>query len=319
MTNQESLFHAFLNQHDDAAWERVIAELLPSIHPVDQAATRVWFSFFPLKLLRALQSSPNPAATAQELFLSGKYRLADQVDSSAGFLYGYRYWPEVKRAVLDYAAAATAPASLPLSQQILEVASRTAERLKVDRALLTGITAVAFMTLQQAGSEAFRQATPPAKPAAKTSKSPEQILQDRAKDDGPGLLGFLKTVNHEFTVTFNENEPGCTFKLVNNQELATASAKDKRDYRSGDSRCIEGPIPVECRSAACGTCWVGILSDRRKLVAPGEREVERMQHFGYAGFTADQNSIIRLACQTRGLGNVTIVIPPWNGQIGKLQ
>src|SRR5438552_9453549 len=117
MTNNESLFHAFLNQHDDAAWARVMTELLPSIHPVDQVATRVWFSFFPLKLLRALQSSPDPAVTARDLFLSGNYRLADQVDNSADFLYGHRYWPEVKRAVLEYAA--TAPTSLTLREQIL--------------------------------------------------------------------------------------------------------------------------------------------------------------------------------------------------------
>jgi ferredoxin len=318
MTNNETLFHAFLNQHDDMMWKRVITELLPSIHPVDQAATRIWFSFFPLRLLRALQNSSDPERTAGELLLSGKYRLEDQVDISANFLYGHRYWPEVKRALLEYAAAATAPASLSLSQQINEVAGRAAERAKADRALLVGITAVAFMTLQQVGYEAFRESTPSAHLAGKSPKSPEQILQDRAKDDRPGLLGFLKTVNHEFTVTFSEDEPGCSFKLVSNQDLATAAATDTRDYKARDPRCIEGPIPVECRSAACGTCWVGVLSDTRKLAAPGDREIERMAAFGYSGFTPDQNSIIRLACQTRGLGNVTIVIPPWNGQLGKL-
>lgn len=315
MTDHVNTFHAFLNQHDDAAWARVLAELSASIHPVDQAATRVWFAFFPLKLARALQNSPDPAVTAQELLLLGKYRLSEQVDSSAEFLYGHRYWPEVKQTVIELAATATA--NLTLSQRILETAKRAAERVKADHTLLVGITAVAFMTWQQVGDETFR--TPAAKPAKKSPRSPEQILQDRAKDDRPGLLGFLKTVNHEFTVTFNENEPSCTFKLVNNQDLATAAANDKRDYKTRDARCIEGPIPVECRSAACGTCWVGVLSDTNKLAPPGDREIERMKAFGYAGFTPDQSSVIRLACQTRGLGNVTIVIPPWNGQIGKLQ
>jgi hypothetical protein len=42
-----------------------------------------------------------------------------------------------------------------LSDQILKIAAETAQTLKVDRALLVGITAVAFMTLQQTGASAF--------------------------------------------------------------------------------------------------------------------------------------------------------------------
>jgi ferredoxin len=316
MSQNESLFQAFLNQHDDAAWARVIAELLPAIHPVDQAATRIWFSFFPLKLFRALRDSPDPDKTAKELLLGGKYRLADQVDSSAHFLYGHHYWPQVKRAVAEYAEAASAPASLALAEQIREVARRVAAPLKVDPALLTGITAVAFMTLQQTGPEAFRQPATPAAP--KRTKAPEQILKDRARDDRSGVLGFLKTVDHVFTVTFDEQDPGATFKVVNMQDLTMAAAKDGRDYRSRDARCIEGPIPVECRNASCGTCWVGILSDTRKLSEPGEREVRRMEECAYAGFVPDQSSLIRLACQTKCHGNVSIVIPPWNGVLGRL-
>ena len=34
-------------------------------------------------------------------------------------------------------------------------------------------------------------------------KSPEQILKERAKDDSQGLLGFLKTVDKKWTVTFD--------------------------------------------------------------------------------------------------------------------
>jgi ferredoxin len=317
MATNASLFQVFLDQHDDAAWGQVIASLRPAIHPADQVATRIWFAFFPLKLRRALALSPDPARAARELLLSGKYRLADQIDSSAHFLYGHRYWPEVKSAVSAYAASATAPASLALGEQILEVACRSAERLKVDPALLVGITAVAFMTLQQVGWEAFQQTTAAAA-ATKRMRSPEQILRERARDDRQGLFGFLRTVDQVFTVTFDERDPGATFKVINMQDLATAAAKDRRDYRSRDPRCIEGPIPVECRTAACGTCWVGILSDPSKLSPPGEREVNKMKDFGYAGFSPEQHSIIRLACQTKCYGNVSIVIPPWNGVIGKL-
>jgi len=318
MSNQGSLFQAFLNQADDEAWARVMTELLPAIHPVDRAATRIWFSFFPLKVLRALERSPEPERRAKELLLQGKYRLAEQIDTSAEFLYGHRYWPEVKQAVLDYAEAAMAPASLALAEQIQEVARRTAEALRVEPSLLAGITAVAFMTFQQVGSEAFHQTAVASHPRAKRAKSPEQILKDRARDDSPGWLGFLKTVDKEFTVTFNERDPSAAFKVVNMQDLTMAAAKDRRDYRSRDPRCIEGPIPVECRTAACGTCWVGILSDTSKLSEPGEREVKKMKEFGYSGFTADRDSVVRLACQTKCYGNVSIVIPPWNGIIGSL-
>ncbi|HUE89273.1 MAG TPA: hypothetical protein VMO26_24610 [Vicinamibacterales bacterium] len=37
------LFLAFLAQHDDAGWLRVVDRIDPSIHPVDRAATRIWF------------------------------------------------------------------------------------------------------------------------------------------------------------------------------------------------------------------------------------------------------------------------------------
>ena len=313
-----NLFQAFLNQHDDKAWARVVAGLLSSIHPVDQTATRIWFSFFPLKLFRTLEESQDPARTAGELLLAGKYRLGDQVDNSAEFLYGHRYWPEVKQAVAEYAEGVTTPASLALTEQILEVSKRVAGQLKAEPSLLVGITAVAFMTWQQVGPGIFKQPAHPSAKAAKRAKSPEQVLADRAKDDKPGWLGFLKTVDQEFTVTFKENEPTATFKVVNMQDLTMAAAKDRRDYRSRDPRCIEGPIPVECRTAACGTCWVGILSPTSKLSEPAEREIKKMKEFGYRGFSPDQGSVIRLACQTKCYGNVSIVIPPWNGVIGKL-
>jgi hypothetical protein len=40
-----------------------------------------------------------------------------------------------------------------------------------------------------------------------------------------------------------------------------------------------------------------------------------MQVFGYID-TPDERPVIRLACQARVSGAVSIVIPPWNGIIG---
>jgi hypothetical protein len=45
-------------------------------------------------------------------------------------------------------------------------------------------------------------------------------------------------------------------------------------------------------------------------------EGERMKVFGYID-TAEMRPIIRLACQARTFGAVSVVIPPWNGVYGK--
>src|SRR5947209_20529330 len=95
----ETPLELFLNGHDDEAWRDALAELSPSIHEVDRTATRIWFYFFPVALLRAFEQSEDPAKLAQELLMQGKWFLKDQVDSSHTFLYGHRFWPEVKRAV----------------------------------------------------------------------------------------------------------------------------------------------------------------------------------------------------------------------------
>lgn len=316
MTDQTQ-FQTYLNQHDDAAWAALIAELQPAIHPVDQKATRIWFAFFPVKLHRALSESADPEATAKKLILKGNYRLVDQVDSSAEFLYGHRYWPQVKAAVAEAARMETAA---PLAAQIRDVARKVAGKISVGESLLVGITAVAFGTLQQVGLELFTQPARQGQYVSRWKKSADEVVADRAKDDGQGLLGFLRTVNKHFSVTYREFESGCSFKLTNMQDVTMAGRQYDRDYHAEDARCMpgEGPIPVECRAASCGTCWVGVLSDTGKISPPNEREINRWRYFGYEGFNGKDESPVRLACQIKAYGNVTLVVPPWNGMIGKL-
>src|SRR5574341_1584427 len=155
MSNNQNAFLSFLDQHDDADWTKIVNELQWAIHPVDQRATRIWFAFFPVKLQRALANSPDPEEMAKKLLLKGSYRLADQVDSSAEFMYGHRYWPEVKRAVAEHAAITNSTESL--ADQIREVAQKIAAIVKADESLLVGITSVAFGALQQVGLELFKQ------------------------------------------------------------------------------------------------------------------------------------------------------------------
>lgn len=309
---------AFLNRYDEEAWARVVADLLPSIHEVDRNATQIWFKFYPLSLLRALKSAEDPARLAQQLLLQGDYYLKDQVDSSHHFLYGHRYWPEVKKGLEQYADAFKAEGGTDLSAEIRTLAGRLGQQLKVDQSLLVGIVAVALMTLQQVGIVAFSASHGKIRIDAKHArKSPEQVLRERARDDSQGLLGFLKTVDKKWTVTFDENDEGAKYRLTHTQDLAYGAADDRsRDWKSLDPRRIEGPIPVECRSAACGTCWVGVLGGAEKLSEVGAREGKRIKEFGYIE-TDEPRPLIRLACQAQAHGAVSIVIPPWNGVFGK--
>jgi ferredoxin len=318
MSDTQSAFLSFLAQRDDADWKKVVNDLQWAIHPVDQRATRIWFSFFPVKLHRALAGSADPEKTAKKLILKGRYRLIDQVDSSAEFLYGHRYWPDVKSAVAEYAS--TANSTAPLADQIRDVARKIADAIKADESLLVGVTTVAFGALQQAGLEVFRQPAATNGYGKSWNKSAEKIVEERAKDDKQGLLGILKSVNKSFTVNFREQTPGCSYKVLNLEDVTMAGRNYQGDHTAQDARAMpgEGPIPVECRSASCGTCWVGVLSDTKKISPPNDREINRWRYFGYEGFTADKDSPIRLACQLKATGNVTLVVPPWNGLIGAL-
>jgi ferredoxin len=148
-------------------------------------------------------------------------------------------------------------------------------------------------------------------------KSAEQVLRERAVDDSQGLFGFLKTVDKKWTVTYDESENDAKYKLNHVQDLAWGAADDQsRNWREVDPRRVEGPIPVECRSASCGTCWVGVIGGAEKLSDVAVREGKKIKEFGYID-TTEPRPLIRLACQAQALGAVSIVIPPWNGVFGK--
>jgi ferredoxin len=310
-------FENFLAQHDEEAWSATLTTLLRSIHEVDQNATQIWFAFYPLALFQALRQAEDPEKLRQQLLMQGTYDLKDQVHSSHTFLYGHRYWPEVKQAVEKHAREFS-PSEASLPDQILGVAHDVARQVKVDRSLVVGIVAVAFMTVRQAGLEAFEKA--PGKTlidARHARRSPEEVLRERAKDDSQGLLGFLRTVNKKWTVTYDENDDRAKYRMNHVQDLAWGAAADRsRNWREVDPRRVEGPIPVECRSASCGTCWVGVLGGAEKLSDVAAREGKKIKEFGYIE-TSEPKPLIRLACQAQTQGAVSIVIPPWNGVFGK--
>jgi ferredoxin len=317
-TVTETPFETYLNQQGEEAWAATLTTLLRSVHDVDKNATQIWFAFYPLALFHAFQAAKDPEQLAQELLLRGVYPLKDQIDSSHKFLYGHRYWPEVKQAIEAFAANFKAPANASLSDQILSVAREVSQSSGRDQSLLVGITAVGFMTLRQAGLAAFQNAKGQMLLDAKHArKSPEQILRDRAKDNSQGLLGFLKTIDKKWTITYDETDDSAKYKMNHDQDMAWGAADDRtRDWRGIDSRRPEGPIPVECRSASCGTCWVGVLGGAEKLSDVAVREGKKIKEFGYID-TTEPKPLIRLACQAKALGAISIVIPPWNGVFGK--
>jgi ferredoxin len=313
----DSLFLSFLNQHDDATWLRAVDRLQNATHPVDRAATRIWFHLYPLSLDRAMANATDGREQARRLALKGQWRLADQIDSSHVFLYGHRYWPAVRRAVLAYATREAAPGSLDIAAQVQEIVDAVSGELGVERSTLTGIVAVGLRTLQQVGPEAMANAAGEiALPDSSLRLTAAQVVAARDKGTSQGLFGWLRG-QKRWTITFVESDPAARFPLVDSQHITTAAGLDTRDYRAHDERCSQGPIPVQCRSCSCGTCWVGVLGGADKLSPMDAAERAKLADLGYID-TREERPPIRLACMAQAHGDVSIVIPPWNGQLGRL-
>ena len=306
------LFLAFLAPHDDAAWLRLIDRLETSIHPVDRAATRIWFHLYPLMLQRAM-AQPNAADLARRMTLSGRWKLDDQIDTSHRFLYGHRYWDEARRAAIDHVDASAAPGSLDLGAQVHAIASRAAATVSVDPALVLGISAVALRTLQQVGPERMANSGHSARKGLAPA-SPEVVLRQRERRSS-GVFGWLRGPGRA-EIVFDEHRQEARFPLIPSQHLTTAAALDTRPWRDRDSRCSEGPIPVQCRSCSCGTCWVGVLAGAARLSPMDDRERDKLRECGVV--VEGSHPVMRLSCMAQAFGPTTIVIPPWNGLVGRV-
>ncbi len=308
-------FEDFLNKFNEADWLKSLDTLLPAISEVDRTATQIWFRFYPLALHDFLQSVEDKEKAVQKFVMQGNYELKNQIDSSHKFLYGHRFWAGVKNAIVERAESFENGGS---EFEAKIIAKSLAEKLKIDESLLVGITLVGLMTLRQVGFDAFKNAEGKVYIDKKYAKqSAKDVLARRAKDDSQGILGFLKTIDKNWTVVYDENSGGARFKLFNEEELASGSARDQsKNWREIDARCGEGVIPVECRSASCGTCWVGVIGGAEKLSDVARLERKQMKVFGY-NQGDEPKPFMRLACQAKAYGAVSIVIPPWNGVFGK--
>lgn len=313
MTNLEK----YLEQFSEADWLAVVDELLPCIHEVDRDAVQIWFRFFPLDLHRYIAKADGGDDAVSGLALQGNYELKGQIDTSHHFLYGHRHWKVIKAAIEAEAVVFT-DQTPTLIEEIKAIGMLVAEKLSVERQMVNAMATIGLATLNQVGLEAFRSATgETVKPTGVMTKSPNAVIAGRAKDDSQGLLGFLKTVNKNYSVAYSNGRVAGKFDIMNEQEIAGASAGDRsRNWQEQDQRCWEGVVPVECLSASCGTCWVGVLGGGDKLTEVTRREKRAMTIFGY-NQPDEPKPFLRLACQAKATGNVTIVIPPWNGVFGK--
>ena len=305
-----------LGTFSEEQWLAAVEELLPCVHEVDRNALQIWFRFYPLSLKQFIDAGESREELLHGIVMQGEFELAGQIATSHHFLYGHRYWAKVK-CVIEKLADEYKGQPDSLVELVKEVSIAVAEKKKVDRSLTNAIAAVGLMTLNQVGVDAFKAASGDVEKASKAmSKSPDAIVAERAKDDSQGLFGFLRTIDKQFSVAYSGIHSG-KFNLMCDEEIASASQRDtSRDWKAGDSRCWEGPVPIECTAASCGTCWVGVLGGKEKLTEVGRRERRQMKVFGY-NQPEDERPFIRLACQARAEGNVTIVIPPWNAVFGK--
>lgn len=313
MTNLETQ----LSKFTEADWLVAVEEMQQCVHAVDQDALRIWFRFYPIDLRKYIADADDQAVAIQGLAIQGDFDLANHIATSHNFLYGHRYWAAVKYKIEKFAAEYKTE-NATLLEIIKEVGILVAEKVKADRNLVNAIAAVGLSTLAQVGLEAFTAASGEiAEPKGIMAKSPDAIVAERAKDDSQGIMGFLRSIDKKFSIEFTACDFSGKFPVVNNQQVTHAAAQDRsQNWQEKDERCWEGPIPVECTAASCGTCWVGVIGGKDKLGDVTPRERRAMKTFGY-NQPEDEKPYLRLGCQTFAHGNATIVIPPWNGVFGK--
>lgn len=307
----------YLSKFTGAEWLAAVEAMLPCIHEVDKNAVQIWFRFFPVDLHKFVAAADDREATLHGFAMQGDFELEGQVDTSHHFLYGHRYWKTIKAAI-EAESVVFKDESPTLEDEIKAIGMLVAEKLKIERQMVNAMAAIGLATLNQTGIEAFKAATGEVeKPKGIMSKSPNAVIAERAKDASQGMFGFLKTVNKKYEIHYDNGRVAGNFDIMNDQEIAGASASDRsRDWKQEDERCWEGVVPVECLSASCGTCWVGVLGGEGKLTSVTPREIRSMKTFGY-DMPEGEKPFLRLACQAKAIGNATIVIPPWNAVFGK--
>ena len=254
-----------LSGYGPGDWAHAIESLTPKIHPIDRNATRVWFAFFPI--------GPNP----------------DRIETSHTFLYGHRFWPQVKRAILAAAKDAQWPSVLPeLISRIAEHATRTTQ---VDRDQLLGITAASLLSLRRAGLEVFNASSSAVQlPSWSHVRSIRQVRRARASQRRRPLGALF---GKRFRVRFSEATPDAKCDVVDGATIGSALP----------------PALQTCGDSCSGACIIGVIGGAEYLSPMTTVEARQLQSVGQVVVKgASGDPLIRLACHARPHGDVSIVL-----------
>jgi hypothetical protein len=183
-------------------------------------------------------------------------------------LYGVRYWPRVKAAVLTTATQATGMPSTDFVARVIQAADAATRTARVDADLLLGITIAAIDLYDRVGQEAFvNMSAEPNLSSAAMLETPTMVLRRRARNHSEGVFSALPGVRRRWSVT-REPNPDDTYVVGDGDPLAP------------------------CRGGNHEGCDVGIVAGADR-VSPSE---------GPEPFP-----LIRRACQTRVFGRVSLL------------
>ena len=147
-----------------------------------------------------------------------------------------------------------------------DIGMHVAEKLNVERQLVNAIAAVGLATLNQVGVEALKARIRRDRTGQMMSKSPDAIIAERAKRRFAGHFRISQDHRQKILRLLFRHKFRRQIPRHARRRDRTASQKDRsQDWQEQDERCWEGPVPIECTSASCGTCWVGVLGGREKL------------------------------------------------------
>lgn len=136
-------------------------------------------------------------------------------------LYGYRYWPRVKAAILALADQEGA-----FVERVIHAAEAATRTARVDADLLIGIAAAGVELHDRLGQQAFVLTSGEVDlAAAALLETPTMVLRRRARNNPEGLLSALPGVRRRWSVT-REPNPDDTYVVGEGEVLSTCRGGD---------------------------------------------------------------------------------------------
>ena len=317
-----STLYSHLSRYSPADWAAAVDTLSASVHPIDQNATRIWFAFFPLKPASRAGSrggrAEREAAVVQTLRLMGRWRLVDQIDSSHAFLFAHRYWPQVKSAVTSFDQSITEATPLRGGRHVGR-GGRGAHRARRSRDARrdvrggahdappgrTGRAHGGARTDSSGGCRARAVAASGHEAAGARRLAGSVRLPARPHE---ALDGDVRRERFGREVRRHQR-PGDRDGGADRQAGLSRSRSALHAGRGTDSRRVPRRVMRHV---------LGRRARRRRQALAGRRSrrAASVQMFGYLD-SQEPKPLIRLACQAKAHGAVSIVIPPWNGFLSK--